>query len=123
MQLNKTNYTQLKYTTFYMSLALMMLMNMSVFAQENETEQDSTKTTFALGKLNMPNPNSIVSKYTYDPILDRYIYTEKIGNFNINYLILNYIILGDLISPYITLYVFIILYDNLIRYIILPYSI
>jgi len=85
MQLNKTNYTQLKYTTFYMSLALMMLMNMSVFAQENETEQDSTKTTFALGKLNMPNPNSIVSKYTYDPILDRYIYTEKIGNFNINY--------------------------------------
>jgi len=85
MQLNKTNYTQLKYTIFYMSLALMMLMNMSVFAQENETEQDSTKTTFALGKLNMPNPNSIVSKYTYDPILDRYIYTEKIGNFNINY--------------------------------------
>lgn len=85
MQLNKTNYNQLKYAIFYMSLALMMLMNMSAFAQENETEQDSTKTTFALGKLNMPNPNSIVSKYTYDPILDRYIYTEKIGNFNINY--------------------------------------
>ncbi|WP_299115784.1 cell surface protein SprA [uncultured Winogradskyella sp.] len=58
---------------------------MSVFAQETETEQDSTKTTFAFGKLNMPNPNSIVSKYTYDPILDRYVYTEKIGNFNINY--------------------------------------
>ncbi|MBV7269754.1 cell surface protein SprA [Winogradskyella luteola] len=63
----------------------MMLMNVSVFAQETETEQDSTKTTFAFGKLNMPNPNSIVSKYTYDPILDRYVYTEKIGSFNINY--------------------------------------
>ena len=50
-----------------------------------ETEQDSTKTTFAFGNIKMPNPNSIVSKYTYDPILDRYIYTEKIGNFNINY--------------------------------------
>ncbi len=54
-------------------------------AQETEQEQDSTKTTFAFGKLNMPNPNSIVAKYTYDPILDRYIYTEKIGDFNTNY--------------------------------------
>src|SRR5690606_9800734 len=33
----------------------------------------------------MPNPNSIVSKYRYDPISDRYIYTETVGNFNINY--------------------------------------
>ena len=62
----------------------MMLVSVSVFSQEPE-EQDSTKTTFALGKLKMPNPNSIVSKYTYDPILDRYVYTEKIGDFNINY--------------------------------------
>tara|TARA_B100001057_G_C22871985_1_gene959550 strand:+ start:21502 stop:28725 length:7224 start_codon:yes stop_codon:yes gene_type:complete len=61
-------------------------MSAPAFAQEPETEeQDSTKTTFALGKLKMPNPNSIVSKYTYDPILDRYVYTEKIGDFNINY--------------------------------------
>ncbi|MDN3491086.1 cell surface protein SprA [Winogradskyella sp. APC 3343] len=62
-----------------------MLISNSVLAQETETEQDSTKTTFAFGKLNMPNPNSIVSKYTYDPVLDRYIYSEKIGDFNINY--------------------------------------
>jgi cell surface protein SprA len=61
-----------------------MLVSTSGFSQEPE-EQDSTKTTFALGKLKMPNPNSIVSKYTYDPILDRYVYTEKIGDFNINY--------------------------------------
>nr|WP_246277464.1 cell surface protein SprA [Winogradskyella ursingii] len=62
-----------------------MLISVTVTAQDNEPEQDSTKTSFALGKIKMPNPNSIVSKYTYDPILDRYIYTEKIGNFNINY--------------------------------------
>ena len=31
----------------------------------------------------MPNPNSITSKYTYDPFTDRYIYTETIGDFNI----------------------------------------
>jgi len=62
-----------------------MLFGGLVYAQESEQQQDSTKTTFAFGKLNMPNPNSIVAKYTYDPILDRYIYTEKIGNFNTNY--------------------------------------
>ncbi|MBC3846127.1 cell surface protein SprA [Winogradskyella echinorum] len=85
MQLNITNNTQLNSFSFLYLLAFMMLMSATVGAQETEQAQDSTKTTFAFGKLNMPNPNSIVSKYTYDPILDRYIYTEKIGNFNINY--------------------------------------
>ena len=85
MQLNITNNTQRNSFVFLCLLAFMMLISTSVSAQETEQEQDSTKTTFAFGKLKMPNPNSIVSKYTYDPILDRYIYTEKIGNFNINY--------------------------------------
>ncbi|EDP72451.1 hypothetical protein FBALC1_15157 [Flavobacteriales bacterium ALC-1] len=85
MQLNITNNTQLNSFGFLCLLAFMMLISTSVSGQETEQEQDSTKTTFAFGKLKMPNPNSIVSKYTYDPILDRYIYTEKIGNFNINY--------------------------------------
>lgn len=49
------------------------------------TSQDTTKTGFSLGKITIPNPQSIVSKYTYDPITDRYIYTETVGNFNINY--------------------------------------
>ena len=58
-----------------------------IFAQQlpTTTAQDSTRTGFSFGNLLMPNPNSIVSKYTYDPITDRYIYTESIGNFNINY--------------------------------------
>ncbi|WP_394747326.1 T9SS outer membrane translocon Sov/SprA [Spongiimicrobium salis] len=56
------------------------------FAQEtNEQETDSVKTGFSLGKLAIKNPNSIVSKYTYDPKTDRYIYTESVGKFNINY--------------------------------------
>ncbi|MEP0263630.1 cell surface protein SprA [Dokdonia sp.] len=58
----------------------------SLIAQEtNETEQDSTSTTFSFGNLSLPNPDSIVSKYTYDPETDRYVYTEKLGSFNINY--------------------------------------
>ena len=85
MQLNKTLHKQRFSYRYLCMLAFTMLIGNSVVAQETETEQDSTKTTFAFGKLNMPNPNSIVSKYTYDPILDRYVYSEKIGNFNINY--------------------------------------
>ena len=55
------------------------------FSQEDEIVQDSTKTGYSLGKIEMPNPVSIVSKYTYDPLSDRYIYTESVGDFNINY--------------------------------------
>ncbi len=55
------------------------------FSQQIPTAQDTTKTGFALGSIKMPNPNSIVSKYTYDPNTDRYIYTQTVGSFNINY--------------------------------------
>lgn len=47
--------------------------------------QDSIKTGYNIGRLKTPDPNSIESKYTYDPITNRYIYTEKIGRFNINH--------------------------------------
>ena len=54
-------------------------------AQENNTTQDTTSTGYSMGPVKFANPNSIVQKYTYDPILDRYIYTEQIGTFNIKY--------------------------------------
>ncbi len=46
---------------------------------------DSVKTGFSLGKLVLDNPDSIVSKYLYDPKIDRYIYNESVGAFNIGY--------------------------------------
>ncbi len=46
---------------------------------------DSVKTGFDLGKMVMANPESIISKYVYDPNLDAYVYTEKVGDFNIGY--------------------------------------
>ncbi len=47
--------------------------------------QDSTATGSSMGRLDLPNPTSIENLYTYDPITDRYIYTQKLGNFKINY--------------------------------------
>ena len=63
------------------------MVTFSAFSQEedSETEQDSTQTGYKFGQVKMQNPSSIVSKYTYDPVLDRYLYTEKIGNVNISY--------------------------------------
>nr|WP_240463010.1 cell surface protein SprA [Mesonia aquimarina] len=62
----------------------------NTFAQEDgeegtETEQDSTKTGYYIGEIEMKDPSSIVSKYTYDEVLDRYIYTEKIGSVDVSY--------------------------------------
>ncbi|MFT5737175.1 MAG: cell surface protein SprA, partial [Maribacter sp.] len=55
-------------------------------AQEtDEQEVDSVKTGYDLGRIALENPESIVSRYFYDAKLDRYVYNEKIGNFDIGY--------------------------------------
>ena len=55
-------------------------------AQETEEQEiDSVKTGYDLGRILIENPDSIVAKYIYDPKLDRYIYNESVGDFNIGY--------------------------------------
>ncbi|MEZ4854031.1 MAG: cell surface protein SprA [Flavobacterium sp.] len=54
------------------------------FAQE-ETFQDSIKNGVDIGKIELTNPNSIVSAYTYNPATNRYIYSNSVDGFNINY--------------------------------------
>ena len=76
--------TSLLKTKWYL-LVMLILMGSYSFAQTNPPQTDSTKTTYAIGEIKLPKPGSIESKYKYDPILDRYIYTEKIGSFNINF--------------------------------------
>ncbi len=53
--------------------------------ETNEQTQDSTKTGAALGKILLENPNSVVTKYEYNAKIDRYVYTESVGDFNVNY--------------------------------------
>jgi len=53
--------------------------------ETTEQAQDSVPTGVELGRLILNNPDSIIAKYTYDPKTDRYIYTESVGDFNINY--------------------------------------
>ncbi|MBC7748701.1 MAG: cell surface protein SprA, partial [Methylotenera sp.] len=54
-------------------------------AQVARVAQDTVKTGFSLGKLQLKNPQSILSAYTYDPVTDRYIYTNSVDGFSINY--------------------------------------
>ena len=54
-------------------------------AQVNEQNQDTTKTGYSLGKVQIKDPQSVLSAYTYDPVTDRYIYTNSVDGFSINY--------------------------------------
>ncbi|MBK5212121.1 MAG: cell surface protein SprA [Flavobacteriaceae bacterium] len=47
--------------------------------------QDTTAVGNEMGRMDLPNPTSIKDLYTYDPITDRYIYTQTLGSFNITY--------------------------------------
>ncbi|SHI89265.1 protein involved in gliding motility SprA [Mesonia phycicola] len=82
--MRKNNFFNFNFSLFALTF---FIATVSAFSQEeeSETEQDSTKTGYRLGQIQMQNPNSIVSKYTYDPVLDRYLYTEMIGDVNVSY--------------------------------------
>ena len=77
----------LKPTRFkYIFFVVCLLSISTLLGQEtNEQAQDSTKTGVELGRLILENPDSIVAKYTYDPKTNTYVYTESVGDFNVNY--------------------------------------
>ena len=82
--MNQTNYNQFKSIRTSVALIALILSTAYVRAQQ-PIAQDTIKTGFSLGNIKLPKANGIEAKYTYDPITDRYIYTEKVGAFNINY--------------------------------------
>ncbi len=55
----------------------------TVSAQVEEKPKDTIG--YNKGKMDLKNPPSIVAAYTYDPVTDRYIYTSKVGEFDIKY--------------------------------------
>lgn len=66
---------------------LVALSSFSVFAQVDEEEDETPTDTigYNTGRVELNNPPSVVEAYTYDPVTDRYIYTNSVGGFNINY--------------------------------------
>ncbi len=66
---------------------ILIFSGFNVFSQE-ETDQPIDTVGFNKGKIEIKNPPSIVDLYVYDPISDKYIYTTKLGKFDVNYPIL-----------------------------------
>ncbi|TDW46343.1 protein involved in gliding motility SprA [Flavobacterium sp. 270] len=66
-------------------LLLVLFCGNVLHSQVNPSAQDTTKTSFSTGKLELQNPPSILSAYKYDPITDRYIYTKSVDGFSIDY--------------------------------------
>lgn len=66
-------------------LLLVILCGNVLRAQVTPATQDTTKTQFSVGKIEIADPPSVLSAYKYDPITDRYIYTNSVDGFSINY--------------------------------------
>ncbi len=81
--MGSSNY--LRFNFFRIVVGLITLYSGVLYGQENETVRDSTSTTFSMGEISLPDPNSIVAKYDYDPITNRYIYRQMLGDFNVRY--------------------------------------
>ena len=73
-----------------LTLFLLLLAGFSVQAQVTPTTQTATSTQTettvrnGIGRIGLEQPKSIVHQYTYNPTLDRYVYTEKLGNYDLS---------------------------------------
>ena len=74
-----------KYLLLRVLLLFFTLGSFMPLAAQEPAENDSVKTGVAIGKLKLPDPESIVSLYSYDPKLDVYVFTQKVGKYDINY--------------------------------------
>ena len=63
---------------------LLLIASTQTQAQVDQETQD-TITGSVVGQIAIGNPSSILEAYTYDPVTDRYIYTNTVDGFNINY--------------------------------------
>ena len=69
-------------------ILLVFFFAFDVNAQVDPEDEDPVTDTikgYNIGKIELQNPPSVVSAYTYDPITDMYIYNSKVGEFNITY--------------------------------------
>ena len=57
----------------------------SAYSQNSPVSNDSILNTFSFKNLSFPDPSSIIKMYNYDPLTDRYYFSAKVGDFNINY--------------------------------------
>ena len=84
--MNKVSFKRKIFLTLFF---LTSLYNYNLFGQKIIT-LDTIGNTVYLGKFKLKPPSFFISKYTYDPLIDKYIYTTKAGEIDVGIpLILN----------------------------------
>jgi len=81
----RNNYPKLS-VPLRLSFLLLLLLSLDTVAQEtvqDTTSTDTTKVGYSVGQISLPDPESIESKYEYDPILNRYFYKQRLGRINL----------------------------------------
>lgn len=77
----------MKYSVFVSSFRICLLLTL-LFIVENkiwaQVEKDSTKVDI-LGTIQLQDIEQMLSTYEYDPHTDTYIYTKKVGDFDVEY--------------------------------------
>ncbi len=84
----KTFYAKSTANLLKISIFLIVLFSTYTTQAQVDEEQDDKPTDtigYNTGKIELANPPSVVEAYTYDPVTDRYIYSNSVGGFNINY--------------------------------------
>ncbi|MHA3789061.1 T9SS outer membrane translocon Sov/SprA [Flavobacterium hauense] len=84
----KTEYSKDFCNNLKYALSLVFLFfGVALQAQVTEEEEETRDTIkgYNTGKVEIPNPTSIVEAYTYDPVTNKYIFTKKFDGFNITY--------------------------------------
>ncbi len=64
-------------------LAILLLFNVAT-AWSQEAQKDTVTVKNNIGRIGLKNPQSIVHKYTYNPQLNKYVYTEKLGEYDLS---------------------------------------
>ena len=70
----------------YLTSLILLIWSYRALAQTtNTTEGTRTETVVrnGIGQVGLAQPKSIVQQYTYNPTLDRYVYTEKLGKYDL----------------------------------------
>ena len=67
---------------FLLSSILILIYNYSLFGQK-VISLDTIGNTVYLGSFKLKPPSFFVSKYTYDPLTDKYVFTTKAGEINV----------------------------------------
>ncbi|GLB50679.1 T9SS outer membrane translocon Sov/SprA [Neptunitalea lumnitzerae] len=62
---------------------LLFCVSGTLYAQDDDG--NNTSVGYATGEIELPDPGSVVGKYTYNPTLNMYIYNQTVGDYNVSY--------------------------------------